>query len=418
MSDWCLVTLSPVYRVIISNDNSTFHVIENNTLRRISDLKILIALGLEDALVQNISNADIQLLKQGLPIPDLYIYENSKIVGKFGISIEKSSHFVMKNKNINIMHRCNVAITHWYDHLHVCSRMIEVVDYSWSRDKICCNVFGDKSSPKTCLKHPLNNNQFILGEDPRIWTYKNELYFLFNAINITLWPSRRMFMMSTNDINLTTSSSVYAINVENAPYRTQKNWMPFIYKNTQLFIYSVQPHQIIYTVPTDEPYTTPLRPGLTSQSNGFKDLIAKLASSTMMTDFYWCLGDIRGGTPALLIGDRYLTFFHSRKGNMATTKDTYFMGAYTFAAEPPFQILSITAEPIIAKGFYQESGSSTVVTVRCLHLKQHMRLKLSPDEIFRQLRFQIGILGMVSFQGGSAVYAHVSGPLLVAEAQL
>jgi len=87
-------------------------------------------------------------------------------------------------------------------------------------------------------------------------------------------------------------------------------------------------------------------------------VLAESAAVTAMTNFTWKYGELRGGTPALLLGDVYMAFFHSRmsSGNL---RQTYFMGAYTFSSAPPFQILSISSEPIIAKQFYQGKFSSS-----------------------------------------------------------
>jgi predicted GH43/DUF377 family glycosyl hydrolase len=73
----------------------------------------------------------------------------------------------------------------------------------------------------------------------------------------------------------------------------------------------------------------------------------------------WEWGELRGGTPALYDEEagEYLAFFHSCM-NMATVHSDgekvlhYFMGAYTFSREPPFQITRISPEPIVGKGFY------------------------------------------------------------------
>ena len=65
-------------------------------------------------------------------------------------------------------------------------------------------------------------------------------------------------------------------------------------------------------------------------------------------------GKIRGGTPALLLpdGSAYLTFFHSRGMVHAHKINTYFMGAYLFAAKPPFGIIYMSSEPIVTPSFY------------------------------------------------------------------
>lgn len=60
----------------------------------------------------------------------------------------------------------------------------------------------------------------------------------------------------------------------------------------------------------------------------------------------WGWGEIRGGTSPILVGDRYYTFFHSSmpwRGNYRR----YYMGAITFSAEPPFEVLDVTKEPLL-----------------------------------------------------------------------
>ena len=66
----------------------------------------------------------------------------------------------------------------------------------------------------------------------------------------------------------------------------------------------------------------------------------------------------RGGTPGLIIdGSQYLAFFHSSKV-MPTVHSNgdnilhYFIGAYTFAQHPPFEITQISPEPIVGRKFY------------------------------------------------------------------
>jgi len=82
-----------------------------------------------------------------------------------------------------------------------------------------------------------------------------------------------------------------------------------------LFVYSIQPHRIVETYPTD--------------------VIGEMDASTvflteMLPKYNWNWGEMRGGSPALLIGDHYLSFFHS-SGRLTHKKIiTYVMGAYLF----------------------------------------------------------------------------------------
>jgi hypothetical protein len=66
----------------------------------------------------------------------------------------------------------------------------------------------------------------------------------------------------------------------------------------------------------------------------------------------WSAGHIRGGTPAHLINENeYLTIFHSTTAVKGYSgRITFFMGAITFTARPPFEIVRISSAPIISDG--------------------------------------------------------------------
>ncbi|MDA0713150.1 MAG: hypothetical protein O2897_04095, partial [bacterium] len=117
----------------------------------------------------------------------------------------------------------------------------------------------------------------------------------------------------------------------------EKSWVPFVNSDQLFLAYSLLPHTIF-------------KPRL-DQSNTC-DTVAK-------SNFWgeWQYGIPRGGTPALLVDDNYLAFFHSSKPMESThsngeTMWHYFIGAYTFSAEQPFEINNISPEPIVGQGFY------------------------------------------------------------------
>ncbi len=116
----------------------------------------------------------------------------------------------------------------------------------------------------------------------------------------------------------------------------EKNWVPFTYKDTLLLSYSLSPHTIF------KPFI-----GLSE---------CKTFCSTK-TNVSWDYGILRGGTPAALVENEYLAFFHSSIP-MQTIHSFdkpslhYFMGAYTFSAVPPFEIKRISKKPIVGKNFY------------------------------------------------------------------
>jgi predicted GH43/DUF377 family glycosyl hydrolase len=119
--------------------------------------------------------------------------------------------------------------------------------------------------------------------------------------------------------------------------RREKNWVPFDKDDEMLLAYSLIPHRI------------------------FRPLIGTGECETVVTtvnDIHWEWGELRGGTQAIQINaQEYLSFFHSSLKMITNHSDGremphYFMGAYTFSTEFPYQLLKISAEPIVGKNFY------------------------------------------------------------------
>jgi len=129
--------------------------------------------------------------------------------------------------------------------------------------------------------------------------------------------------------------------------RSEKNWVPFDYNGTLHLAYSIVPHKILSPLGSSNCATV----------------------SATLPPVKWNWGVLRGGTPALLDGEEYLAFFHSVK-TMATVHSEginmphYFMGAYTFSAEPPFHITRISQEPIVGRSFYAGPAYKTYRPVR------------------------------------------------------
>jgi len=124
--------------------------------------------------------------------------------------------------------------------------------------------------------------------------------------------------------------------LEKSYFLWQKNWAPFISDDTLLLSYTLHPHEVIYpNLLTGECY---------------------LSYKTFGT-INWKWGTLRGGTPAQLVDGEYLAFFHSSSSTDSPNGYTwtYYMGAYTFSVEPPYQITHISAKPIISPEFYSSS---------------------------------------------------------------
>lgn len=186
------------------------------------------------------------------------------------------------------------------------------------------------------------------SEDARIFTLDGRVYVTFNDNPELVQPTnknhRDIFIaeLTENDGHFSLLSAVkliYPARYEEQLW--QKNWVPFDWQGDLMMGYSVCPHETLFTN-IETGYCLPI------------------GCSKIMD--VWNHGELRGGTPALLNGDKYLAFFHSSKKKTTTASNGikmlhYFMGAYTFSASQPFDIQSITPDPIIGEDFYTQSDA-------------------------------------------------------------
>ena len=181
-------------------------------------------------------------------------------------------------------------------------------------------------------------------QDPRLIAVGERLYLAYN--NVINDEVRRMVIaeLLTDGQNYYVDHSECFVRFDGAnPARSEKNWVPFEYMGELHLAYSLVPHRI-------------LQPIFGTNS------CASVANS--LSGIKWNWGVLRGGTTALREGNEYLSFFHSCK-SMSTQHSKgkciphYFMGAYTFSAEPPFAITRISPRPIIGKNFYTGKAHKT-----------------------------------------------------------
>lgn len=181
------------------------------------------------------------------------------------------------------------------------------------------------------------------AEDARLITVGDKLFMVYDDNEEALISKggfrvyvAELFLNQNNIFKLRNRECLSAFEGENKNIR-EKSWVPFVNNNQLLLSYSLIPHTIF-------------KPRL-DQSNSC-ETIAK-------SNFWgtWEYGIPRGGTPALMIDNTYLAFFHSSKPiesahSKGETMWHYFIGAYTFAAKEPFEIKQISSEPIVGQGFY------------------------------------------------------------------
>ena len=204
------------------------------------------------------------------------------------------------------------------------------------------------------------------AQDPRLIEINEELYIVFSTLGELKDPLIRRVCIAKIQKNeseyfITNPQTILYFEGEN-PKRHEKNWSPFVYQNEMYLIYSILPHRIFRL----------------SHLENTCDTLATSEGSIL-----WNWGELRGGTTALLDGEEYLTIFHSCKAlsskhSLGAVRDHYFMGAYTFAKEPPFEITRISPEPIVGKNFYHGKLHNTwkplhvVFPAGCIIDKNHV----------------------------------------------
>ena len=262
---------------------------------------------------------------------------------------ERAQAFVLETKRIVIPgypDAFNPSIIRWKGRLlmafrtyHPKLRSTNEIAYVYLNEKF--NPEGEPKFLKFRYPDPLCLNK---RQDPRLLAADGKLYVIYN--NAVKGEVRRMLVgvveTDGDDLIVNQVQCLFHFDAEREQ-RSEKNWVPFDYKGRVHLAYSLVPHRIL------------------SPLNGL-NACETIASSLAAVKWNW--GVLRGGTSALLEGGQYLAFFHSSK-SMATQHSKgrsiphYFMAAYTFSAEPPFHLTSMSPEPIVGKNFYKGPAYKT-----------------------------------------------------------
>lgn len=121
---------------------------------------------------------------------------------------------------------------------------------------------------------------------------------------------------------------VYGKNVANMGAQTwhEKNWVWFIHEGELCCVYLIAPEHTVFKYD--------------GQSVTDKWITA--------SKLPWAMGQARGGSPPVRVGDEYFCFFHSSlpwEGH--PPQNRYYMGAYAFKAGSPFQITRMSRLPLL-----------------------------------------------------------------------
>lgn len=194
------------------------------------------------------------------------------------------------------------------------------------------------------------------SEDPRCTYVGDDCYLIFNdCSNYSSIRDFRSMRVAQIDLSQYKLQTIHNLDIQMQPI--EKNWIPFAAQDeegTKLFLsYTINPHKIFK---------------LFNPADNKLEHLALHQLSWVDNPWEQNWGILRGGTPAILIGDEYLAFFHSRFIDRETKLAWYVMGAYTFASTPPFQLKSISPYPILFQGIYQTTVRNTDSShLRCIY---------------------------------------------------
>lgn len=200
----------------------------------------------------------------------------------------------------------------------------------------------------------------LLGEDMRLFVSSSgKLYANWCVHHIdSIWMKYSELLMDWKDGKhfLYAKSPTRILRRHHEIYNSaNKNWAMFEYgrNGTLYFVNSIQPFRVM--IPLQKYKLSPMIHGTEEDIEYFRgsEYLMHTVSFSMIKDFCWNYGNIHGGTPALLVGDEYLAFFHSAMGVHYYKTITYWIGAYTFSKEPPFRITAMSKVPIVSPVYYE-----------------------------------------------------------------
>jgi hypothetical protein len=205
--------------------------------------------------------------------------------------------------------------------------------------------FEKVSKPDLLLTRHRNSVTQSQSEDARLFYFRDRLYVIYNdnieMNNPSIYDRRDIFIAEVfyAEGRFCLSAPLKLFCNQKSTQLWQKNWVPFEWNQVLYLSYSLNPHEVLYV-----------------------NLISGECYSCYTTSIPldWDYGSLRGSSGATLVDGEYFAFFHSGKvmASPASYNEMawhYFMGAYTFSKDPPFQISKVSSQPIVGDGFYDPS---------------------------------------------------------------
>lgn len=202
----------------------------------------------------------------------------------------------------------------------------------------------DKSLNQTEKEYRVIDTRSDFSEDPRVFHFQNDYYLAYNDLLPNSGTRRGMYV---GKLDLQNNELIDTCSLELSLNQFEKNWVPFVGKNSKgkpaiCFEYQLSmPRRI-----------------LEKTGHRVEDVANYKFENPHIFNWTEKWGHLRGGTPARLVDGEYLAFFHSSLKDKYGTY-WYVMGAYTFAAEPPYEMKKMSTYPLMFKGMYNTLACNT-----------------------------------------------------------
>lgn len=167
-------------------------------------------------------------------------------------------------------------------------------------------------------------------EDPRLFVFRGRLYVAYTETTFRnqapyVCTMKYALLKERNGKGWAVERVYWPRYGQNDGAKQEKNWQFFEWEKKLCVVYQGEPHTVLEL---DGEQVT----GVHKAPAGTK----------------WPWGAIRGGTPPILAGEEYLTFFHSATPYpVAPHWRRYYAAAYRFEAKPPFRITGISQLPLL-----------------------------------------------------------------------
>lgn len=246
----------------------------------------------------------------------------------------KFGYFAIPGENPNSCEFFNCGLVDWRGSRFLVARRRKFTRFSRGvNDVVLCLLsgkqVGNPNPIKIFVKYPGENH-----EDPRALNWKGNLLISYCNFRLNSYAHQAYGTVMPDFRIARPISLVYGHNREDLMLGKwhEKNWVPFVTDGNLAFVYAMHPHHEILMIENER--------------------IVKTHASSGDWSLHWGWGEPRGGTPPILVGDYFYSFFHSSLPHRTLPdgqkRRRYYMGAYKFKATPPYAIEGMSTKPILS----------------------------------------------------------------------